>query len=67
MGAAIAAGFAIGIWKAFEEIKEINQKGRKFFKPEISEAESAKMYKKWSRDVEMCRGWLDVEASGNTS
>lgn len=61
LGAAIAAGFAVGVWKDFDELKEINQKDRTLFKPNISEEESAKLFKKWSRAVEMCRGWLDAD------
>lgn len=61
LGAAIAAGFAIQIWKEFDELKEINQEGRRYFHPDISSKEGAKMYKKWTRAVEMCRGWLDTD------
>jgi glycerol kinase len=61
LGAAIAAGFAVGIWKEFDELKEINQKDRVVFNPNISPEESAKMFRKWERAVEMCRGWLDSD------
>ncbi|KAF2009217.1 glycerol kinase [Aaosphaeria arxii CBS 175.79] len=61
LGAAIAAGFAVDIWKEFDELKEINQRGRMIFEPNISKEESSRMFKKWSRAVEMCRGWLDTE------
>jgi len=65
LGAAIAAGFAVDIWKEFDELKEINQKDRMIFEPNISKEESAKMFKKWGRAVEMCRGWLATdEANG---
>jgi glycerol kinase len=47
LGAAIAAGFAIDIWKHFDELKEINQKDRKIFEPAINKKESAKMFKQW--------------------
>lgn len=63
LGAAIAAGFAVDIWKEFDELKAINQKGRKLFTPDITPEESDKMFKKWARAVEMCRGWLDPEES----
>ncbi|KAF2488480.1 glycerol kinase [Lophium mytilinum] len=63
LGAAIAAGFAVDIWKEFDELKEINQKDRMIFQPSISKEESAKMFKKWGRAVEMCRGWLDSDES----
>merc|ERR1712059_159352 len=49
LGAAIAAGFAVEVWKEFSELKAINQKDRKVFHPDISPEESDKMFKKWSR------------------
>ena len=61
LGAAIAAGFAVDIWKEFNELKEINQKDRMIFRPNISKEESTKMFKRWGRAVEMCRGWLDAD------
>ncbi len=59
LGAAIAAGFAEGVWKDFDELKEINQSGRTVFKPQISDEESAKMYNRWSKAVEMSKGWTE--------
>ncbi|KAK4554742.1 Glycerol kinase [Recurvomyces mirabilis] len=64
LGAAIAAGFAVDIWKEFDELKAINQKDRMIFTPDINREESAKMFKKWTRAVEMCRGWLDPDEYG---
>lgn len=61
LGAAIAAGFAVDIWKEFSELKAINQKNRMVFEPEVTPEESEKMFKKWDRAVNMCRGWLDVD------
>ena len=57
LGAAVAAGFAVGVWKDFDELKDINREGRTYFKPEMSEKKSAKMYKRWNKAVEMSRGW----------
>ncbi|KAI9880556.1 MAG: Glycerol kinase [Pleopsidium flavum] len=66
LGAAIAAGFAIDIWTEFEELKEINRADRTIFKSEISKEQSEKMYKRWSKAVEMSKGWLDAsEDSGD--
>ncbi|KAK2755984.1 Glycerol kinase [Arachnomyces sp. PD_36] len=59
LGAAIAAGFAIGIWKDFHELKESNRANRTVFYPQWTEPESSRMYKRWSKAVEMSRGWLD--------
>ena len=61
LGAAIAAGFAVDVWKDFDELKDVNQEDRKFFKPQISNEASEKMYKRWEKAVEMSRGWLDSE------
>lgn len=64
LGAAIAAGFAIDVWKEFDELKEINRADRTIFSPQISEEESAIMYKRWTKAVEMSKGWLEV-SQGN--
>ena len=61
LGAAIAAGFAVGIWKEFNELKAINQKDRQIFKPAVSKEESDKMFNQWERAVRMCKGWLDPQ------
>jgi len=61
LGAAIAAGFAVGIWKEFNELKAINQKDRQIFSPAVSKEESEKMFSKWERAVRMCKGWLDPQ------
>lgn len=49
LGAAIAAGFAVGVWKEFDELKEINQKDRMVFKPNVDKEVGEKMFKKWGR------------------
>ena len=60
LGAAIAAGFAIDVWKEFEELKEINRADRTIFEPKISKEQSDHMYTRWTKAVEMSKGWLDV-------
>ena len=61
LGAAIAAGFALEVWKEFDELKNINREDRMVFKPQISNEASERMYKRWEKAVEMSRGWLDSE------
>ncbi|KAL8641350.1 MAG: hypothetical protein Q9228_001826 [Teloschistes exilis] len=61
LGAAIVAGFAVDVWKEFEELKEINKEDRTIFQPRISHEESGKMYRRWTKAVEMSRGWLDSD------
>lgn len=63
LGAAIAAGFAVDVWKEFEELKGINREDRTLFQPQISAEASAKMNKRWERAVEMSKGWLDSDDS----
>ncbi|MCJ1313087.1 Glycerol kinase [Agyrium rufum] len=67
LGAAIAAGFAVELWKEFEELKEINQSGRTVFTPKISTHDSGVMYKRWSRAVEMSKGWLEESSDADDS
>ena len=67
LGAAIAAGFAVDVWKEFEELKEINSQDHTIFKPQISKVASRKMFERWERAVEMSRGWLESEYSTQSS
>lgn len=59
LGAAIAAGFAAGLWKEFEELKGFNHEGRTTFRPQISEIQRDYMYERWEKAVEMSRGWME--------
>ncbi|WEW60743.1 Glycerol kinase [Emydomyces testavorans] len=61
LGAAIAAGLAVGIWHDLDEVKAMNKPNRTVFEAQISEAESARMYKQWSKAVNMSRGWLETD------
>lgn len=58
LGAAIAAGFAVDIWKQFDELKEINKEDRTIFQPKIDKKQGDAMFKKWTQAVEMSRGWV---------
>lgn len=59
LGAAIAAGLATGVWAELEDLKEVNQNGRKIFKPQIERERAAKLFRKWEQAVQMSRGWLN--------
>ena len=67
LGAAIAAGFAVDVWEEFEELKEVNQSGRTMFKPSLSKAQSASLYKRWERAVDMSRGWVDANEGDDSN
>lgn len=57
LGAAIAAGFAVGVWKSFEELQNVNTVGTTIFEPKMKADVREKMYKRWEKAVEMSRGW----------
>lgn len=59
LGAAIAAGLAVGVWESLEELKEVNTEGRTVFKPEIAKEESSGRFAKWEKAVQMSRGWAN--------
>ena len=59
LGAAIAAAFAIDVWKDFSDLKYMNRANRATFNPNISQKASTRMYSKWSKAVEMSRGWMN--------
>ncbi|KMU87553.1 glycerol kinase 3 [Coccidioides immitis H538.4] len=61
LGAAIAAGLAVGVWRNLDELVGMNKSNRTVFEAQISEAESARMYKQWSKAVRMSRGWLESD------
>jgi glycerol kinase len=65
LGAAIAAGFAVDVWKNFNELKQINRENRATFKPETDEPTRERMYKLWRKAVESSRGWLDNDRADN--
>lgn len=59
LGAAIAAGFAIGVWQNFEELKSVNTLGTTVFNPQISAEEKDKKFATWEKAVQMCKGWAE--------
>lgn len=59
LGAAIAAGLAVGVWNSFDDLEKVNNDGRTIFKPQISAQEAGKKFARWEKAVEMSRGWLN--------
>ncbi|KAJ9654604.1 Glycerol kinase [Neophaeococcomyces mojaviensis] len=57
LGAAIAAGLAVGVWNSLEDFKDVNAEGKNTFKPAISPEEADKKFGRWEKAVQMCRGW----------
>ncbi|OAP54795.1 glycerol kinase [Fonsecaea erecta] len=59
LGAAIAAGLAVGVWDSIDELKDVNIDGSTIFKPAIGKEESAKQFARWEKAVEMSKGWAN--------
>lgn len=58
LGAAIAAGMAIGLWEDGEALEKINAEGKTVFDPQIKKEEAESRFARWQKAVEMSKGWL---------
>ena len=58
-GAACLAGIAEGIWTKADVLR--NRKLDRAFSPAIDEIRRARLYNKWQKAVERCKGWIDQE------
>jgi glycerol kinase len=58
LGAAIAAGLAIGVWKDLEELKHINTQGGTVFEPKVPKEQGQKMFERWEKAVYTCTGFV---------
>ncbi|KAJ5772987.1 Glycerol kinase [Penicillium paradoxum] len=61
LGAAIAAGLAVGLWRNSAELRDINRSGGAVFEPQVSRQESALKFSEWEKAVEMSKGWMENE------
>ncbi|KAK5050515.1 hypothetical protein LTR84_003796 [Exophiala bonariae] len=59
LGAAIAAGLAVGVWESIDELKAVNTEGVTTFKPAISQEDAEKRFARWEKAVEMSKGWAN--------
>lgn len=67
LGAAIAAGLAVGMWRNFAELRDINRAGGAVFEPKISRDEGQELFARWEKAVNMCRGWINTNNSSATA
>jgi glycerol kinase len=58
LGAAIAAGLAVGVWKGLDELAKLNQEGGKTFEPEVGKEEAKKRNERWEKAVYTCTGFV---------
>jgi glycerol kinase len=57
LGAAIAAGLAVGVWNDFDDLKDVNTQGKTVFQPRITDDEANKRFGRWEKAVQMSKGW----------
>jgi glycerol kinase len=58
LGAAYAAGLAVGFWKEVEDLR-VNWGKDKEWDPKMDQAERDKEYRFWKKAVEKSMGWLE--------
>jgi glycerol kinase len=66
LGAAYAAGLAVGVWDSLDAIRPHWQVDRTF-EPQVSEARRDDAYGVWKRAVECARGWMPAESGEKES
>ncbi|GAA4206216.1 glycerol kinase GlpK [Streptosporangium oxazolinicum] len=59
LGAAYAAGLAVGFWKSTDELRQNWQEGRRW-EPQWSDEQRATGYAGWKKAVERTLDWVDV-------
>jgi glycerol kinase len=64
LGAAIAAGLAVGVWDGEDEVMAtVGQRGgRTIFEPQMDKDQAGKLFNRWEKAVQMSRGWARDEA-----
>ncbi|KAJ5196627.1 hypothetical protein N7449_007106 [Penicillium cf. viridicatum] len=63
LGAAIAAGLAVGLWHNFAELRGINRSDGAVFEPQVPRQESAEKFGQWEKAVQMSRGWVGSQSA----
>jgi len=58
LGAAYAAGLAIGFWRDFEELRDLWGKDKEW-RPRMSPETRERLYANWKKAVARTYGWLE--------
>ncbi|KAK6522489.1 Glycerol kinase [Arthrobotrys megalospora] len=61
LGAAVAAGFGVGIWSSFKELDRVNTRNHRKFSAQTTQTQRARQFRRWERAVQMSSGWLTSE------
>ena len=59
LGAAYAAGLAIGFWKGLDDLRK-NWGVDRRFEPEISDDKRRELYEGWNKAVKRATGWIET-------
>jgi glycerol kinase len=62
LGAAYAAGLAVGFWKSLQELKK-NWRAEKQWEPRWSEEKRQEGYHGWKKAVQRTLGWIEDESA----
>ena len=60
LGAAYAAGLAVGFWKDTQELRTLWQKDREW-QPKMEEAERQQLFSDWKKAVTRTFGWIESD------
>jgi glycerol kinase len=60
MGAAFAAGLAVGVWKNLEDISSL-WAAAKIYEPQMEEVHRAKYWREWNKAVTKSLNWVEEE------
>ncbi|MDH6422624.1 glycerol kinase [Aurantimicrobium minutum] len=64
LGAAYAAGLAVGYWKNTDELRGLWKEEKRWI-PHISEDEREKLYRIWNKAVDKSLNWMDEDSVQN--
>ncbi|RKP10377.1 glycerol kinase [Thamnocephalis sphaerospora] len=62
LGAAMAAGLAIGIWKDLDELSNVGTSGLQTFQASLKKEERERRFAQWNRAVQRSLDWIEEEA-----
>lgn len=60
MGAAFAAGLAVGVWNSLDDVKRLWRKAR-VYNPKMSEEERGKNWYGWKKAVSRSLNWVEMD------
>ena len=61
LGAAYAAGLAVGFWANTDELRGLWQEEKRWL-PQIDDSERAKLLRVWNKAVEKSLNWIDEDS-----